>query len=460
MRALRRLLTQLTWWSASARHEEDLRAEVEDHIARQTADNLRAGMTAVEARRQALLKFGNVEATKKIYRDQRRLPFIDSLFQDVRYAGRILRRAPGFAATVVLTMGLGIGLVGSAFTVFNAYLFRPIDLPSPRALHRLIWETEVTYRQLFRLKDYEALQPEADRLAQLAATQNAAFREEDVTTQGLLVSGNYFELLGARPALGRLLRPDDAVARGGKAVVVLTHSAWRSRYGGDPAIVGQRIQLGRQRFEVVGVTQPYANLAGQELVSFYVPLTMADAFPGRDPWSEPQAASLVVIGRLREDVTPSSMGTWLESWLRRRFPPPSEAAPVAVRLDSLATRFPLDEDAVAVLTLIMPAFGLVLLVAAANVTNLMLARALARQPEIVVRLALGAGRWHVARQLIVESLVLAVPAAAVGLALVTGLARVLPSVLVATWPAGQPPVENILVPLDPDVRVIAFLPAV
>jgi hypothetical protein len=220
MRALRRFFQRLTSWTTSARDEEILRAEIDDHIARQTADNLRAGMTAVEARRQALLKFGNVEATKEIYRDQRRLPFIDSLFQDVRYAGRIHRRAPGFAATVVLTMGLGLGLIGSAFTVFNAYLFRPIDLPSPRALHRLIWETDVTRRQLFRLKDYEALQPEADRLAQLAATENAAFRQEDVTTQGLLVSGNYFELLGARPALGRLLRPDDAAARGGKAVPV------------------------------------------------------------------------------------------------------------------------------------------------------------------------------------------------------------------------------------------------
>ena len=191
--------------------------------------------------------------------------WLDSVVQDVRHAVRTLARAPLFAATVVMTIGLGLGLVGSAFTIFNAYLFKPIDLPNPRALYVLIWETEGGLRrQRFRLMDYEALQPEARRLAELAATQNASFREEDVTTQGLLVTGNYFEMLGARPALGRLLRPDDAAARGGKAVVVLTHNAWRSRHGADPAIVGQHIQLGRQRFEVVGVTQPYSNLAGQE----------------------------------------------------------------------------------------------------------------------------------------------------------------------------------------------------
>jgi len=451
----------MTWrrFFRRAQWDADRAEELASHLDIETDENIARGMSPDEARRRAHIKLGNhVRIREDIYR-MNTIGMLESLWSDLRFAVRTLVRAPLFAATVVLTMGLGLGLVGSAFTVFNAYLFRPIDLPSPRALHRLIWETEVTRRQWFRLKDYEALQPEADRLAQLAATENAAFREEDVTTQGLLVSGNYFELLGARPALGRLLRPDDAAARGGNAVVVLTHNAWRSRYRGNPAIVGQRIQLGRQPFEVVGVTQPYANLAGQELVSFYVPLSMADAFPGRAPWSEPQAASLVVIARLREGVSPSSMGPWLESWLRRRFPPPSEAAPVAVRLDSLATRLPLDDDAVAMLTLIMSAFGLVLLIAAANVTNLMLARALARQPEIAVRLALGAGRWHVARQLIVESLVLAVPAAAVGLALVTGLARVLPSVLVATWPAGMEPIENILMPLDPDVRVIAFLAA-
>src|SRR6185295_15655131 len=226
--------------------------------------------------------------------------------------------------------------------------------------------------------------PEARRFAGLAAAQDVTVMQDAVSTRGLLVTGNYFELLGARPALGRLLRPDDAAARGAVAVVVLSHQTWRSRYGSDPSIVGQRILLGRQRFEVVGVTEPNAYLSGQELVSFWAPLTMASAFPGIDPWVEPGAASLVVVGRLREDVTAASVRAWLEVWLRQRFPPPSDAAPTAVRLDSLATRITLNGKTLTLFVLIMSAFGLVLLVACANVTNLMLARALARQLEITV----------------------------------------------------------------------------
>src|SRR4249920_794191 len=177
---------------------------------------------------------------------------------------------------------------------------------------------------------------------------------------------------------------------------------------------------------------------------------MAGAFPGVDPWSEPGTASLAVVGRLRQDATAAAVRAWLDVWLRHRFSPPSDAAPVAVHVDSLATRIPLDGVTLTLFVLIMSAFGLVLLVASANVTNLMLARGLARQTEMAVRLALGASRWRVARQLIVESLVLAVPAAAAGLALVTITARVFPAVVLASFPAGLEAVENVLVPLDPD----------
>jgi predicted permease len=384
----------------------------------------------------------------------------DSLIQDLRYAIRTLRRAPLFAATVAATMGLGLGLLGSAFTILNAYLLKPIDLPDPHALYSLSWDIDATRRQRFSLADYDTLQPAARRLAALAAAQDVTVMMQDsVSTGGLLVTGNYFELLGARPALGRLLRPSDATARGGAAVVVLSYNTWRSRYGSNPAIVGQRILLGRQRFEVVGVTEPHAYLSGQELVSFWAPLTMAGAFPGIDPWSDRDARSLVVVGRLRPDVTAATMRAWFDVWLRQRLAPTSDPAPVVVRVDSLATRITLEGRTLSLFVFVMSVFALVLLVASANVTNLMLARALARQPEIAVRLALGASRWRVARQLIIESLVLAVPAAAAGLALSVVTAREFPAAVLATFPADFAPVENILVPLDPDWRVMVFLAA-
>ena len=383
----------------------------------------------------------------------------DSFIQDIRYAARTLRKAPLFAGTVVATIGLGLGLLGSAFTLLNAYLLKPIDLPDPHALYALSWDTEMAQGRRFRIADYEALQREAQHFSQLAAAQDVTVMQDAVATLGLLVTGNYFETLGARPALGRLLRADDAAGRGGMAVVVLSHNTWRSRYGSNPDIVGQQISLGRQRFEVIGVAEPEARLSGQQLVTFWAPVTMAGAFPGIDPFSEPDAASLVVIGRLRQDMTAASVRAWLDVWLRQRFPPPSDAAPVAVRVDSLATRIPLDGMMLTLFALIMSAFGLVLLVACANVTNLMLARALAREPEIAVRLALGASRWRVMRQLIVESLVLAIPAGAAGLALIVAAVRVFPAAILATFPAGILTVENVLVPLDPDWRVMTFLAA-
>ena len=384
---------------------------------------------------------------------------LDSLSQDIRYAIRTLRRAPLFAATVVATMGLGLGLLASAFTILNAYLLKPIDLPEPHALYSLSWDTETTRRQRFTLADYQALQPEARRFATVAAAHDVTFMQDAVSVGGLLVTGNYFELLGARASLGRLLRPDDAVARGGRAVVVLSNNAWRSRYGSDPGILGRQIQLGRQRFEVVGVTEPHSNLARQEFVSFWAPLTMAGAFAGTDPWAQPDEPSLAIVGRLRQDATATSVRAWLDVWLRQRYLRTSAAAPVAVRVESLATRLVLDGATLTMFVFIMSAFGLVLLVASANVTNLMLARALTRQPEIAVRLALGASRWRVARQLIVESLVLALPAAAAGLALSMVTARLFPAVILATWPASVVPLDNILVPLDSDWRVMAFLAA-
>ena len=198
-------------------------------------------------------------------------------------------------------------------------------------------------------------------------------------------------------------------------------------------------------------------LPGQQGVGFYAPLTMARAFEVTDPSADPSTATLLVVGRLRGDTTREQARAWLEVWLRQRYPAGSESEPVAVRLESLARIFPLTGGTWTMFTVIMTAFGLVLLVACANVTNLMLARGYSRQREIAVRLSLGATRQRVVRQLVIESLVLAVPAAAVGLALTFMTARVFPALIVATFPKGVVPVEVALVPLDPNLLVLTVL---
>ncbi len=378
--------------------------------------------------------------------------------QDLRYALRGMRRSPLFAASVAATIGLGLGVLCSAFTILNAYVLAPINLPDAQALYKLSWDTASARNRDFRLADFEAARESDSSVFDLTAGLGTAVMQEGVQLPGLLVTGNYFQVLGARPVMGRVLLPGDAVAPGGNAVAVLSEYAWRSRFGGDPAIVGKRVPLGRQSFEVVGVIRRGMVLPGQQSIGFWAPLTMAQAFEVADPWTDSNA-SLSVIGRLRDGVPMSRARAWLDVWLRQRFPPGSgsELEPVVVHVDSRSRLIPLTTGTLTMIAVILSAFGLVLLVACANVTNLMLARGFSRQREIAVRLSLGASRWRVVRQLIVESLMLAGPAAAVGLALTIATARIFPALILATFPDGIAPVETVLVPLDPDWRVLSVL---
>ncbi len=374
------------------------------------------------------------------------------LMNDVRYALRGVRRAPLYAATVAATIGLGLGLLTSAFTLVNAYVLRTIDLPDPHALVALSWDTSTVRRHQFSLSDFESARDTTPHFTGLAAGRTAIVMQDSAAVNGLLVSDNYFTLLGARAALGRTLQPGDATA-----LVVLSERVWRTSYGADPSIVGRTIMLGRQRVEVVGVMPPGAGLTGEELVAFWAPLASAAAFGVADPRSEPDTPSLTVVGRLRQHGTAPQVRAWLQLWLEQRYPRGSPHAPTSVAVESRATRLPITRATLTMLTVILTAFGLVLLVACANVTNLMLARALTRQRELAVRLSLGASRWRVVRQLIVESLVLAVPASAVGLALTIVAARVFPALVLGTFPDGIGPIDGVLQPLDPDARVMAVL---
>jgi len=378
------------------------------------------------------------------------------MIQDLRYALRGLRRSPLFAASVAATIGLGLGVLCSAFTIVNAYMLAPIDLPNPQALYKLSWDTATVRSRDFRLADFKAAEQSDSSVFDLSAGLGAAVMQDGIQLPGLLVTGNYFQVLGARPVIGRTLLPTDAIAPGGNAVAVLSEWAWRSRFGADPTIVGKTIPLGRQSFEVVGVIRRGMVLPGQQALGFWAPLTMARAFEVADPWTDTNA-SVSVIGRLRDGVTAPQARAWFDIWLRQRFPPGSELEPVTVRVDSRSRLIPLTTGTLTLLAVILSAFGLVLLVACANVTNLMLARGFGRQREIAVRLSLGASRWRVVRQLIVESLMLAVPAAAVGLALIVATARIFPALILSTFPEGLAPVEAVLVPLDPDWRVLSVL---
>jgi predicted permease len=383
---------------------------------------------------------------------------IDTLAQDLRYALRSYRKAPAFAAGVIATIGLGLGFVCSAFTVVNGYLLKPFDLRDPDALYELTWDTSAVRWHQLTIDDWSALQTSQPVLSSVAAFTGTEISVEDGTIYGQLVTGNYFETLGLRMWLGRPIGPQDATRPGDRPVAVLTYAAWLGRYGADPSIVGRDIRLGRSQFTVVGVAQPGFAGFGDTPISFFVPLTMAAEFPMRDPYSAERPAMLNAVARLGAGTTVDAAKAWFTVWLKQRLADAGpEEMPTIARVEPRGRRIPLTPRTIAFFTSVVVAFGLVLLIACANVANMMLARGLSRQQEMAVRLSLGATRARVVRQLLVEALFCAIPAAMLGYGITYVSALMFPRLIVETWPEALLPVESLIAPMEPDGRVIAFV---
>ena len=260
MRTLRRFLRRLTWWATRQQDEERLQAEIEEHLALQAAENLRAGLSPVEARRQAVLKFGAVEAMKESYRDQRGLPFMETLIQDARQALRRLRMAPAFATTTVLTLALGIGATTSIFTLVHAVLLRSLPAANPGELYRLGREARCCYwggfsqEKEFSLVSYQLYRQLRDNtkgFAELAAFSSAqpqfgirrAGRAEPAQSYpGEYVSGNYFSIFGVQAHAGRALTAADDQP-GAPPAVMMSYRLWQQQYAADPSVIGSVFNL-------------------------------------------------------------------------------------------------------------------------------------------------------------------------------------------------------------------------
>lgn len=284
--------------------------------------------------------------------------FSESLSLDLRYAVRGMRRTPLFSLTVASTIGLGLGILCSAFTIVNAYLLAPLDLPRAHELYALSWDSATVRRHAFTLPDYEALRETTPHFSDVAALRSSRVMFNGRLAGVTLVTGNFFPMLGAPAMLGRTLTPGDATAPGSQPVVVLSEPAWRTRFGADPEIVGQRITLGRQSFDVVGVLPQGFGLTGSELVSFWVPLTMARAFTESDPWTNgASVGSLEILGRLREDASLPQVRSWLDTFLRQRLPAGSNDVPTTIHVESRATRIPLTGTTLTMFSVLLAAFG-------------------------------------------------------------------------------------------------------
>ncbi|AXC10205.1 protein of unknown function DUF214 [Acidisarcina polymorpha] len=467
---------------------EELDDELRFHLEEQTAKYVRAGLSPEQAEHRARLEFGGVSQVTEDCREARGVTFVETLAQDVRFGLRMLRKWPGFTAVVVSTLALGIGANTAIFSLVNAVMLRSMPVRNPDELVVLQWAAHSQPHHLGMSSFGDCGSENTTTGASGCSLSNSMVEEigerKDVFSSetafagpavldlsgngqasiahGELVSGSYFETLGVGAALGRTLEPEDDKP-GATPVAVLDYGYWQRAFGGAAGVVGQTVRLNNAVFIVVGVANPgFTRLTPGKSVNLWVPLTQAASlglqWAGR---STPNNWWLTVVGRLQPGVSRTQGQAALNPWFVSQVVDSGtrhDAKPVWKKGDDPHLEFvPAQKGLVGIreqfgqpLILLMAAVGIVLLIACANVAGLMLARGSSREKEMALRLAVGAGRGRVIRQLLTESLLLSFAGAALGVALAYVGAKGLATFL------SENSYSPLQIDLRPDARVLLF----